>query len=136
MNILIHWNEEYSVKNKELDQQHKKLIDMLNQAYDSLFRDEKDDILEQIITDMKDYAFIHFKNEEKYFAQSGYEDAPAHIAEHQFFLKNVEKFCAEYKAHDAALRNEIMIFLQDWLIKHIMWSDKKYMESFIKAGIK
>ena len=83
MNILLHWKQEYSVNIKEIDQQHRKLFDLINLLYDSSLLNEKEDILEKIFVELKDYAFVHFKDEEKYFARaglSGYKDAPAHMA--------------------------------------------------------
>jgi hemerythrin len=136
MNILIHWSDAYSVNIKEIDQQHKKLFDMINMVYNSFIEDEKDDVLDQVISDMMDYAFVHFKNEEKYFIQIGYEDAPSHISEHQFFLKKVERLKTEHRVQDARLKQEVMIFLQEWLTNHILVTDKKYVDSFIKGGIK
>ena len=44
MNIVIHWKEDYSTGIDEIDQQHKKLIDMINVLYDSHIRKEKDDV--------------------------------------------------------------------------------------------
>jgi len=70
MNILIDWSEEYSVNIKKFDQQHKKLFDLINFLNDSLIRNEDDDILEQILSDLIDYTFVHFKEEEKYFTSS------------------------------------------------------------------
>jgi hemerythrin len=136
MNILVKWKEDYSVNLTEIDQQHKKLIDMLNMVYDSLIREEKDDVLDQVISDMLDYAFVHFKNEEKYFALFRYKDASAHIAEHQVFTKKAEMFKCKNELDDFALKLETLIFLRDWLINHILKSDKLYLETFIKGGVK
>src|SRR5208337_311615 len=105
MNILIHWKEDFSVKIKELDQQHKKLFDLINLLYDSYMRKENDEMLAQILADLKEYAFVHFKEEEKYFSHAeliGYKEVPNHILEHQLFIKSVEKFQAKYQSYGSA----------------------------------
>jgi hemerythrin-like metal-binding protein len=136
MNILIHWKEDYNLNIKEIDQQHKKLFDIINVVYDSMIREEEDEVLGQAISDLSDYAFVHFKVEEKYFEQVGYEDAPFHIAEHRKFLDRIETFRMEYSVNGAKYAKEVMFFLQEWLNNHILHVDKKYMETFIKNGIK
>ena len=135
MNILISWEEQYSVHVKEIDQQHKKLFDMVNIIYDSILMERDDDVLEQIIKDMKDYAFIHFKTEESYFTKLKYKDTPSHIKEHQYFIKQAENFANEYKGKDPSLKLKILIFLKDWLMEHILVTDKNYEASFQNAGI-
>jgi len=136
MNILINWKEEYSVKNKEIDQQHKRLFDMINQLYDSLMSNDRDDILEQIISDLMDYTFVHFKSEENYFAKLEYEEATSHIVEHQYFLKEAEKFRNVYQSQDSKLIQEVISFLQEWITNHIMQTDKKYMNCVVKGEVK
>jgi len=135
MNILIYWKEEYNLNIKEIDQQHRKLVDMINVLYDSILRKDDEDVLEQTISDMRDYAFVHFKTEEKYFAQVGFSDAESHQAEHHFFLENVEKFYSEYQTYDLTLAKEVLTFLQEWFINHIVNVDKKYVPSFVNGGI-
>jgi len=136
MNILIHWKEEYSLNIHRIDEQHKKLIDMINVLHNSLSQNEKDDILDQVISDMIDYSFIHFRDEEKYFIQFGYENATEHILEHQYFLKNAEKLRQDHSLNDPTLKYEVVMFLQKWFTNHIMHSDKKYQDCFINGGLK
>jgi hemerythrin len=136
MNILVHWNDDFELNIKEIDQQHRKFIDMINILYDSIIRKEDNETLAKTIADMRDYAFVHFKTEEKLFAQVGYEETEAHQEEHHFFLENIEKFYVEYQMYDTTLAVEVLTFLQEWLINHIMHSDRKYLTSFMIHGIK
>lgn len=132
MNILIDWSEEYSVNIKEFDQQHKKLFDLINLLYDSIIRNEEDDILEQILSDLIDYTFVHFKDEEKYFTSPNllsHINTQAHIAEHQFFLNKIENFQSKYRSYGSSLKQEVIVFLHEWITNHILRSDKKYMPS-------
>jgi len=136
MNILISWDEKFELNIKEIDQQHKKFIDMINVFYDACICKVPDDVLEQTIADMRDYAFVHFKNEEKYFEKFGYKEAPSHIAEHYFFMENIEKIQEEYCLNNSVLPPKVLTFLQEWFTNHIMNSDKKYVASFVENGIK
>jgi len=135
MNVLIHWKEKYNVNIKEIDQQHKKLIDMINVLHDAIIRKEDKNIMAQIISDMRDFAFIHFKTEEKYFSRIGYKDAESHKAEHKFFLEHVEIFYEEFQNYDSSLAVEVMTFLKDWFINHIVQLDKTYAAKLVDNGI-
>ncbi len=134
MNILIHWKPEYSVNIKEIDQQHKKLFDLINWLYDSIVRNEKDDIIEQILIELKDYAFVHFKDEEKYLVKAremGYMESDPHMSEHNEFINVIEKFHQKYINGNPQIKQEVVEFLQRWITQHIINSDKKYMKYLI-----
>lgn len=136
MNVIVPWKEEFSVNIDSFDIQHKKLVNAINMLYDSIIKNTDDDILDQKMSNLIDNTFIHFKNEEKYFALYKYEDANAHISEHQFFLKQVEKLQRDFRSYDQPLRKEIVIFLQKWFTGHIKKTDIKYSSLFIKSGLK
>jgi len=135
MTLFIEWNEDYNLGFKEIDQQHKKLVDIINVLYDSYIKGERDTVLDQVISDLKDYGFIHFKEEETHFNQCNYEDTENHIAEHHHFLKKIQEFHRRHLSNDDRLMEELFTFLKDWLTNHIMVSDRKYVETFKKFGV-
>jgi len=136
MNILVEWSEDFNLNIKVIDQQHKKFIDIINVLYDAIIRKESEEVLAQSIADMRDYAFVHFKDEEKYLDRVGYEGAEQQKTEHRFFLENVEKFYIDRQMYDPTLAIEVLSFLQDWFINHITQVDKLYVDSLVKNGIK
>jgi len=73
MNILIHWSSKLELGFKDIDQHHKKLVDLINLAYDSYMVNLPDSTIQEVISELIDYAFVHFKFEERYFARFGYE---------------------------------------------------------------
>lgn len=131
MNILVNWKESYSVNSKEIDQQHKKLIDLINVLYDAFIRKEDKDKLDYIISELNDYAIVHFSAEEKYFTENGFTHSEEHVNEHKKFLKEVEMFRNEYYYNSISLTPKIMTFLRDWLTNHIREMDQEY-KSFIE----
>jgi hemerythrin len=136
MNVLVTWDKKFELNIKEIDQQHKKFIDMINVLYDACVCKVPDDVLEQTITDMSDYAFVHFRNEEKYFEKIRYKEAPSHIAEHLIFMENIGKIQEQYRQNDFALPAQVLTFLREWFTNHILNSDKKYVARFVENGIK
>ncbi len=133
---LINWTEKYSVFYEEIDEQHKKLIDMINELYDSFTNGKANEILEEIILRMIKYTDYHFKTEEKYFAEYSFSDEKEHIKEHEKFVSEVSKFYEDFKKKDLNLSYDLMNFLRTWLLKHILGSDKKYANEFKLKNIK
>lgn len=130
------WKEEYSVKVKEIDDQHKVLIKLLNKLYDAFMKKEHSTIIGDIIQELTDYASYHFGTEEKYFKRFNYKESEKHLSEHKSFTEKVNEFKKEYEKNKSALTFTIINFLRDWLKNHILISDKKYSDFFAQNGIK
>ncbi|HTX86578.1 MAG TPA: hemerythrin domain-containing protein, partial [Candidatus Nanoarchaeia archaeon] len=76
----IKWEDKFSVGVKELDEQHKKIIEIINRltAMDSAADFSGEEIL-KILRELNDYAHYHFTNEEIYFREFDYPKAESHI---------------------------------------------------------
>ena len=131
----ITWNDSLSVKVLAIDQQHKKLIDMINELSDAMRSGKGRDILSKIISGLILYTGTHFKTEEKYFDQFEYPEAEIHKKEHEAFVLKVLEFKKGFEKGDLNLTVEIMDFLSDWLQNHIKGSDKKYSQFFNDHGL-
>lgn len=128
---LVVWKDSYSVGIKSLDDDHKRLINLLNQfitAYDYVMDEsfERD-----ALSNLLDYTRYHFEREELMMESAGYPDVEAHKAQHVKMMEKVETFVTIYdvKGHEAL--NEITEFLSDWLIKHINGTDKQYTQHLV-----
>ncbi|HQJ76422.1 MAG TPA: bacteriohemerythrin [Bacteroidota bacterium] len=131
----ITWNDSLSVKVLAIDQQHKKLVDMINELSDAMRSGKGRDVLSKIISGLILYTGTHFKTEEKYFDQFGYPEAEIHKKEHEAFVLKVLEFKKGFEKGDLNLTVEIMDFLSDWLQNHIKGSDKKYSQFFNDHGL-
>lgn len=132
----IVWKEEYSVGIESLDNDHKKLISLLNQfntAYDYAMSEEFE---REALNDLINYTKYHFEREEKLLEQYHYDDLEAHKAQHQQMIDQVVSFQQLYleKGHDSL--NEISGFLANWLIKHINGTDKEYSALLTQHNVK
>ncbi len=133
---LIQWNEKLSVKVAEIDQQHKMLIDMVNELNDAMKQGKGKDVIGKIIDGLASYTVTHFSTEEKYFDQFGYPDTKNHKKEHATFVKKVSEFKDGFEKGKMSLTLNVMNFLSDWLKNHIMVTDKKYSQFFNEKGLK
>lgn len=131
----VKWKEEYSVGITHIDQDHKKLINLLNQfrvAYDHHMSEKFErEALEELIN----YTRYHFKREEKLMQEHDYPDFVAHQAKHQEMIEQVNSFVELYdnKGHDAL--KDVSEYLTVWLIKHINGTDKEYSQYLNDRGV-
>ncbi|QWR76080.1 bacteriohemerythrin [Candidatus Magnetomonas plexicatena] len=133
---LITWNDNLSVGVKELDDQHKKLIALINELFDAVTARKGKDALGPVLSELVEYTKYHFGNEERLFATHGYVNAAAHKQEHDDLTQKVISFDAQFKAGRAMVDLLLMNFLKDWLTKHIVGTDKKYSAFLNEKGIK
>lgn len=133
---LIFWSDSFSVNVAEIDQQHKKLVTMINELGDAMKQRKGKDVVGKIVNDMISYTSIHFKTEEKYFDRFGYPETDHHKKEHGAFVQRVSDFKEGFENGKITLSIEVMDFLCDWLQDHIKGSDKKYSQFFNEKGLR
>ena len=132
---FIKWNDSFSVHVVEIDNQHQKLVGMLNDIHDAMSRGQGKTVVDSIIDGLIAYTQTHFATEEKYFVTYKYPGALEHIREHNDFVKRVLEFKREADKGKQGLSIEVMLFLKDWLLKHIKGSDMKYSSFFNEHGL-
>ncbi len=130
------WKDEYSIGIDEIDGQHKQFIDLIASLYDAINQNKTAEVLGGVIDELIEYGFYHFSVEENYFKEFGYELAGEHAAEHRIFSQKITDLQKQYKNYEIEISFDLVDFLEDWLIKHIMSADRKYVACFRKHGIK
>ena len=133
---LIKWDDSFSVKVTEIDQQHQKLVSMINELNGAMQKGKGKDALGDIINGLINYTATHFKTEEKYFDRFGYPERNGHKKEHTAFVQKVSAFKDGFEKGDLSLTIEVMNFLSNWLQKHIKGADKQYSQFFLENGLK
>jgi hemerythrin len=126
------WNENYSVGIPEMDEQHKKLIGMINQLHDAMKEGRVKAELGKIIEEMVEYTKYHFTAEEKLMAEYKYPGLAAQKADHTAFILKVQDFITDLNSGKLAMGIDVLSFLKDWLTNHIMITDKKYSGMMMK----
>lgn len=119
----IEWSDEYSVGNSSIDEEHLRLINLINRFNEALIKGESKNALANIFDRLIDYTLEHFKNEEELMREHNYPELEAHIIEHQKLINTVMEF---NKQKDYLSSDSILEFLNMWLIEHIITCDIKY----------
>jgi len=133
---LIQWTSELEIGYKIIDDQHKKLVDLLNDLHGAMIQGKSKEILASILKELIKYTGYHFKDEEGYMKKFNYQDFNNHCIEHDNFVKKMLGYQDDFANQKALLSIDIMNFLKDWLINHIMGTDRKYISTFNENGMK
>ena len=132
---IMEWSPTFSVKVKKFDDQHKKLVELVNQLHDAMKSGEGNTVLGVVLQSLISYTSTHFADEEKMMQANGYPDLAKHKAIHQELVKQVLDLQQKYQAGNAVLTMTVLSFLKDWLVKHIQGEDKRYGQYFNTKGI-
>lgn len=132
--VFIPWSDNLSVGVQEIDQQHQKLISMLNQFYDMVTQDNRK-ALESLLNSMAEYTLYHFKTEEAYFDRFQYSDSAEHKKRHQEFAAKVADVTARIRSGKMVISMEVTNYLKEWVTNHILREDKKYQACFNANGL-
>ena len=124
-----------SVGVKAADDDHKKLIGLLNRLYEAMKSGQGREVVGKVLDDLINYTKFHFAREEDYFAKTGYP-AVEHMKDHRELVKQAEKLQSRYKNGKPALSIETLDFLKDWLTIHIQGTDKQYSSYLNANGIR
>jgi hemerythrin-like metal-binding protein len=123
---LMTWDDALSVGIEAIDDQHKKLIVILNRLHESKGSGKGDATMKQILKELIDYTVYHFAFEEKLFDQHGYPETLGHKESHRKLEAQVLEFAQAFEAGSASLSAELFMFLRGWLNGHIRGSDRQY----------
>ena len=86
----LKWKNKYSVNVAEIDEQHKKLFDLVNAMYDAMHAGKGRDMIGTVIDEFVDYTDYHFKAEERLLLQHGYPDFHEHKEMHDTLVRKAQ----------------------------------------------
>jgi hemerythrin len=126
---FVVWEDSYSLGIPVIDEQHKKLVKMINDIFENCKKEENNAtkaIFFQAFKETGDYAQTHFSEEEGLLKKNEYPDLPEHKKQHESFMNHVwdefDKFNRGKEAPIGLARH-----LKKWLLTHIAVVDKKYV---------
>lgn len=127
---VLEWSEELSIKNQHLDDQHKKFMQQVADAF-ALTKEQSGDKLQKLESQMNavvDSAKEHFKDEETYMQHIGYPFASKHKTLHRELISNISMLMMDLEDVEHSAK-EFYECLHNWLLHHILVEDKQ-IESY------
>jgi len=131
----LEWDDIYSVGVKEIDEQHKLMFKTINELLEAINTKKSEAALGDIVKSLIDYKVYHFQTEEKYFKQFNYSGSEEHIARHRYFNNELNRLTSKYSNYSLEFAFELVDFLENWLIEHLMVEDQKYKQCFKDHGL-
>ena len=138
-NPYFEWDEEYSVRNKFIDNQHKNILIAINTLIDAINNEQPEKLCSKLHRALIAYAERHFSHEEALLEKHNFSNLEKHKKSHQYFVQKVNEI---YQAHkkqqeestvyyhkqdkDLEIAPKMLEFLKLWFLKHILKIDKEY----------
>jgi len=125
---MYQFKDEFRTGIDSIDEEHQRLFEITDKAYEILmdeFIPDKYDYIVAILNELREYAATHFMHEEEYMVSIRYKKLFSQKAAHEEFIEKILSYDLEQideNQKEAIL--EVLDFLNDWLVHHIVESDK------------
>ena len=121
----IVWGDILSVAVNEIDEDHRKLVNIFNILNHSVAEGESPDYLAAVLEELINCTVWHFSHEERLMLKYGYEGIEEHKAEHQELINSVKKLQQGILQADKPVSDESIEFLERWLTEHVLTADMR-----------
>ncbi|MEE8398384.1 MAG: bacteriohemerythrin [Desulfobacterales bacterium] len=139
---LITWDNSIALDIAEIDDQHKQLIDIINEMFSAMKNARGNNVVNDVLNRLVEYTEYHFVTEEGYFEQFRYTGAESHKKEHRYLVDRIDEFKRAFDegkvkrdGSDSPLSVDLWKLLKEWLVNHIRVSDRKYASLFKERGV-
>jgi hemerythrin len=122
---FVTWKPEYSVGIQSIDEQHIKLLNLINNVRAAVLCDTGPDFERGALEDLIAYTQGHLKYEEELMRTHAYFDYEAHKGQHDQMVKQVDAYVRHYEEKGSVILPEVADYLQRWLVQHIQGTDRK-----------
>ncbi len=131
---LISWNKKIETGIKKFDDQHKELVRLLNKFYTAVNEGRSKAVLGEVLNELANYTVYHFQSEEDAFRQFNFPDKDEHIRIHKELVNQVLKVIKDFESGKDVVSVNLLQFLKEWVVRHIMGDDMKYGKYFKQIG--
>ena len=129
---IFRWSKTYSVHIAVLDEQHRHLVETLNELHHALAAGHGNSVLDQVLQKLLNYAREHFATEERLMKQHTFPGLPTHRTQHQEFLDKIAEFEQARAAGKPGVPVSLLFFAEAWLKQHVRKTDQLY-SGFLNA---
>lgn len=133
---FVVWKDEYSVGVESLDNDHRKLLNLINNFQTAVQYQTGEVFEREALEALVDYTKYHFKREEKMMEEAGFDDLLEHKKTHQKMIVKIDEFLKDYEQQGHEALEDVAVYLKDWLIGHINGNDQEYSSLLRDKGIK
>ena len=131
----LEWDPSFATGVGRYDDAHKALFQMINDLHDAMQQKRSKEAVGQILNGLAEYTVSHFADEERVFAQTRYPGEAEHKMHHKQLVDQVVELQGKFASGQTLATQEVITFLQEWLINHIKKIDQKYSAHLNQNGI-
>ena len=123
---LITWTDELNLGISKIDDQHRQLVDIINEFGEASQKGKGSRVMNKILNELVGYTQEHFADEERLLAEADYPQLKQHQAQHRQLLQKIERFQFDFNQGGKRITSKVEEFLTYWLTNHILGDDKIY----------
>ncbi len=131
---ILPWDITYNLGLREIDGQHRQLIEMINGLYALMEAGQDTAHVGSVLVQMVAYARTHLAYEEELMQTHGYPDFTPHKAAHATFIEKLRELDVAFRNGDHQISRQVLTFLYEWFMKHIRVMDKAYAPFLMAQG--
>lgn len=128
--MFIKWDDQYLIGNDDVDRQHRQLFDLINGLQQRVSAGADRGDAYEALKAMVDFALEHFADEELFMQQIRYDGIDNHRWQHRNFASKVAEMSVAWGEGKEISANQILLFLKDWLLDHILTEDMQIGAAF------
>jgi hemerythrin-like metal-binding protein len=124
--MAIPWLDIYDTHIRLVDQQHRTLVDMMNDLEAARGTENETKLIGELFYKLVDYTKYHFAQEENLMKSLRYPKINEQINQHKGFVNKIVEMLEELKEKNFYMGEKMNLFLTNWLINHILGHDKEF----------
>lgn len=132
---FVEWKDELSVGIGSIDDDHKKLLSLINNLQTAVYYPTGEAFERQALKELVDYTKYHFEREEKLMRDNDYPEFEEHKRQHEAMIARVTGCMTAYEKDREGTIDDLTRFLKTWLVKHIAGTDQKYSAFLRSRGV-
>ncbi|MBN2752676.1 MAG: bacteriohemerythrin [Rhodospirillaceae bacterium] len=133
----IQWSSRFELGIPFIDADHKVLVDLLNRMNDASRSDGDLADIGETLSALVDYTHYHFAREERAQFAAHYPDIREHRVQHAALANQAKDLFETFRKNSSHVEvGDILDFLSDWLMDHILLHDmaiKPYLLANLEA---
>ena len=119
------WDDSLSVEVDEIDEDHRRLVDLFNLLNQSVEEGDDADYIEALLEELISCTIWHFRHEERLMLKYKYDGFAVHKAEHRDLIDSAKALQEKFLDENKELTNDAIEFLANWLTEHILGQDMR-----------
>lgn len=123
--MFLPWIDRYSIGDELIDNQHRKMLEMINTLHSALVHKGSTEVVRQVISQVVEYSREHFVAEEALMEKTNYPGLAVHRKLHAAMIKKLTMLLHRIKRGEEISVRELLAFLKSWWQDHIVTEDRK-----------